>query len=116
MKLSKREREGAVIVDVEGKFVGSPENSDMFHSFFKSLLSEGRTKVVVNLNDSPWANSQGIGMLIGAHTSFASAGGELVLARVSDRVNDILTVTRLLLVFKTFETEDEALAHLSSSD
>jgi hypothetical protein len=34
---------------------------------------------------------------------------------VSDRVNDILTVTRLLLVFKTFETEEAALAHLSSS-
>jgi anti-sigma B factor antagonist len=115
VKLSKREREGAVIVDVEGKFVGSPENSDMFHSFFKSLLTEGWTKVVVNLDESPWANSQGIGMLIGAHTSFANAGGELVLARVSDRVNDILTVTRLLLVFKTFETEEAALAHLSSS-
>ena len=116
MKLSKREREGAVLVDVEGKFVGSPENSDVFHSFFKSLLSEGWKKVVVNLDESPWANSQGIGMLIGAHTSFANAGGELVLARVTPRIYDILTVTRLLLIFKTFETEDEALAHLSARD
>jgi anti-sigma B factor antagonist len=116
VKLSKRESEGVVIVDVKGKFIGSPENSDMFHSFFKSLLAEGWKKVVVNLGESPWANSQGIGMLIGAHTSFANAGGELVLARVTDRVNDILTVTRLLLIFKTFETEDAALAHLSASD
>ena len=115
MKLSKREKGGAVIVDVEGKFVGSPENSDIFHRFFKSLLSEGWKKVVVNLDGSPWANSMGIGMLIGAHTSFANAGGELVLAKLSDRTYDILKVTRLLLVFKTFETEDEALAHLAGT-
>ena len=116
MKLSKREMEGAVIVDVEGKFVGSPENTDIFHSLFKELLNEGHNKVVVNLGGSPWANSQGIGMLIGAHTSFANAGGELVLARVTERIYDVLTVTRLLLIFKTFETEDEALAHLTASD
>jgi anti-sigma B factor antagonist len=53
-------------------------------------------------------------MLIGAHTSIANAGGELVLAHVTDRINDILTVTRLLLIFKTFETEDEALKYLAA--
>jgi len=115
VKLSKRDVSGAVVVDIEGKFVGGPENSDMFHSFFKSLLSEGQKKVVVNLGKTPWANSQGIGMLIGAHTSFANEGGELVLAQVTDRIQDILTVTRLLLIFRTFETESQALEHLTAS-
>jgi anti-sigma B factor antagonist len=102
------------VVHVKGKFVGGPENSDKFHSFIKSLLSEGQNKIVINLSRTPWANSQGIGMLIGAHTSIANAGGELVLAHVTDRINDILTVTRLLLIFKTFETEDEALKYLAA--
>ena len=115
MKLSKREAGGAVVVIIEGKFVGGPENSDKFHSFFKGILAEGQKKVIVNLSKTPWANSQGIGMLISAHTSFANAGGELVLSNVTDRIHDILTVTRLLLIFKSFENVDEALKHLAAS-
>ena len=114
MKITKRDAPGAAIVDISGKFFGGPENSEKFHGFFKSLLEEGHKMVVVNLAKTPYANSQGIGMLIGAHTTLANAGGELVLANVTDRINDILIVTRLLLIFKTFESEAEALEYLSS--
>jgi anti-sigma B factor antagonist len=114
VNLTKRDAPGAAIVDITGKFVGGPDNSDKFHSFFKTLLSDGHKKVVVNLGKTPWANSQGIGMLISAHTSIAKAGGELVLANVTDRIQDILTVTRLLLIFKTFKNEAEALEYLAS--
>lgn len=116
MNLSKREVPGAVVVDIDGKFVGGPENSDKFHSFFKGLLTEGHNKVVVNLGKTPWANSQGIGMLISAHTSFANANGELVLAEVTDRIQDILQVTRLFLIFRSFDTEGQAVDHLTASN
>lgn len=114
MNLTKRDAPGAAIVDISGKFIGGPDNSEKFHSFFKGLVSDGHTNVVVNLGKTPWANSQGIGMLISAHTSIAKAGGELVLANVTDRIQDILTVTRLLLIFKAFDSEAEALEYLAT--
>jgi anti-sigma B factor antagonist len=116
VKITKRDAPGAVIVDISGKFFGGPENSDKFHTLFKSLLKEGHKKVVVNLAKTPYANSQAIGMLISAHTSLANAGGELVLANVANRIQDILTVTRLMLIFKEFGSEADALEYLNRQD
>ena len=116
LKLTKKEVPGAVIVGIEGKFFGGPENSDKFHSFFKKLVAEGHNKVVIDLGKTPYANSQGIGMLISTHTSLANAGGELVLARPTNRISDILTVTRLLLIFKSYDTVEEAVEYITASE
>jgi len=108
----KKETYGAVIVEVEGNLIGGPE-SEKFHAFFKELINEGKTNIIVNLKKVPWANSQGIGMLIGAHTSIKNAGGELILTNVVDRIESLLVVTQLLRIFKSYDTEDEAVKHFT---
>ena len=112
MKLTKKEVRGVVVVGIHGKLLGGPDESDRFHQLFKSIVDEGKKNVVVNLRRTSYANSLGIGMLIGAYTSIRNSGGELVLAHVIDRINNILIVTKLLLIFKTFETMDEAVDYL----
>ena len=76
---------GAVVVDVEGKLVGGPESGD-FHGLIKRLLEDGEKRIVINLQETPWANSQGIGLLIGALTSVTNAGGKLALAQAGERI------------------------------
>ena len=114
MKLKKREADGVLIVYVEGKMVGG-EDSDKMHEFIKDVLAEGHKKVLINLSKVPWADSRGIGMLIGAHASVKNAGGSAVLSNVGDRINSILTLTRLLLIFQTFDTEQEGIDFLNSN-
>ena len=111
MKLKTREVYGAVIVDIDGQLVGG-RNSDTFRRFIGGLLDEGKKRIIVNLHNVPWANSPGVGMLIGAHTSAKDAGGELVLTNVTDKIHSILSVTRLLLFFTTFDTVEEAVTYL----
>ena len=112
MKLTKKEVRGVVVVGIHGKLLGGPDESDKFHQFFKSIIDEGKKNVVVNLRRTPYVNSIGIGMLIGAHTSIRKSGGELVLAHVIDRIKNILVVTQLCLIFKTLDTVDEAVDYL----
>ena len=100
------------MIEIHGKLIGGPENSDLFHECIMSLLEDGQKKIVVDLHRTLWANSQGIGLLIGAHTTVKGAGGDLVLARVIDRIHDVLTVTRLLLIFNTFESVEAAVGYL----
>jgi len=114
MKLTKREIRGVVVVEIKGKLIGGPDDSDKFHGFIKALLDDGKNRIVISLRSTPWADSRGIGMLIGAYTSVKNAGGELVLAHVVDRINSILSVTRLLLIFTTFENVEEAVDYLES--
>lgn len=115
MKISSRYAADATIVDVSGKLIGGLENSERFHTLFKNLLTEGRNRIVVNLKDTPWADSQGIGILIGAYTSVRNADGDLVLAAPSPRVCSLLAVTRLDQLFEVRETEGEALDYLRSA-
>ena len=116
MKLAIRDVPGAVVIKIQGKLIGGSENSEKFRATVNSLLQEGRNNIVVNLQDTPWANSQGIGLLIGAHKSAKAAGGNLVLTHVIDKIYDILSVTRLLLIFRTFDTEYEAVDYLTECD
>jgi len=111
VKFIKKDIGDITVVEVHGKLIGGPENAESFHATFKSLVEEGKKKIIIDLRRTPWANSQGVGMLIGANATVGNAGGELVLAHVVDKINDILSVTRLLLIFKTFESLDEAVAH-----
>ena len=112
MKLTRKDVRGVVVVGIQGNIIGGSGDSEKFHEMFKSIIEEGHRDVVIDLGRTSYANSLGIGMIIGAYTSLKKAGGELVLARVIDRVKGILAVTQLLLIFKTFETVDEAVDYL----
>jgi len=112
MKLNSKETRGVAVVEIHGKLLGGAGESEKFHKCFKAIVADGRNSAVVNLHGTSYSNSLGIGMLIGAHTSIKSAGGELVLANVADRINSILVVTQLALIFKTFESVDEAVDYL----
>jgi len=65
---------------------------------------------VVDLGEVKFMNSSGLGMLIGALTTVRNAGGNLKLARASDKIEQLLVVTKLVTVFEHFDAVDEALA------
>jgi anti-anti-sigma factor len=116
MELIGRHIHGVTVLDVRGKLIGEPVNCDKFHELFKALLDEGDKNFVVDLDDSEWADSRGLGMLIGAYTSARRAGGDLVLTRVTERTASILKVTRLDLIFKKFSCVDEAVKYLLAGE
>lgn len=111
MKINQREVYGAVVLDLQGKLTGGPE-AETFRTIFKNLISEEKKKIIVNLEKVSWINSTGLGILISGYTTVRRAGGDLVLTHVSDRIESILYVTKLNLLFKAFETEEEALKSL----
>lgn len=107
MKITQRELGNAVILDLNGKLTGGPD-AEVFREVFKSLIDQGKKNVVVNLEKVSWINSTGLGILISGYTSVRRAGGDLVVMHASDRIESILYVTKLNLLFKSFESEEEA--------
>ena len=113
LRLKRKEVYGVVIVNVDGNLMGGPGSDvEKFHDTIKAPLSEGKKNIVINLRKVTWANSKGIGMLIGALTSTKNAGGQMVLTHVTDRINSVFITTQLNRVFKTFDTDDEAVSYL----
>jgi len=107
LKITQREVDNAVILDLNGKLTGGPD-AETFREVFKSLIDQGKKNIIVNLEKVSWINSTGLGILISGYTSVRRGGGDLVIMHASDRIESILYVTKLNLLFKAYESEEEA--------
>lgn len=116
MQVKAMETGGVEIIAVTGKIVGSSQSSQEFQDLFRSLVSQGKKRYVIDLTDTPWTNSLGVGMLMSAYSTVKKQGGDVVLANATERIRDLLRVTRLDAVFSVHDSLYEAMEHLRSLD
>ena len=64
--------------------------------------------IVVDMEGIKWMNSAGLGRLMACLTTLRGSGGDLRLARVSERVKRPLVVTKLDKVIQVYPSLDEA--------
>ncbi|UCF06004.1 MAG: STAS domain-containing protein [bacterium] len=107
MRVQQREREGIVILDLHGKLMGGPD-ADNIRDLLHGIIDGGSKKIIVNLGGVNWINSTGVGILMTGYTTMRRNGGDLKLLNVSDRLQSILYVTKLNLIFECFDDEAEA--------
>jgi anti-sigma B factor antagonist len=101
------------ILQMSGRLV-LYEGDSILRQTVDDLVRQGRTKVLIDLGGVNYIDSAGIGMLIAKYLSVRRKGGDLKLLHLNTRGLLVLTITRLLNVFETFETEDAALRSFAS--
>ena len=109
MSLQPKEHDGIVTLHVQGKLMGGPD-ADVFRNTVYGLIEQGKRKVIVDLGSVNWVNSTGIGILTSAFTTLRKNDGDLKLIHVSEKIQSILYVTKLNLIFECFDSEEEAIA------
>jgi anti-sigma B factor antagonist len=107
MKLTSSENKGIVILEPKGKIMGGPDAA-ILHDSLHELINQGKKKVVIDLAKVDWMNSTGLGILISGLTTMRNNGGELKLANVTEKIQSLLTITKLITVFETFDSIDQA--------
>lgn len=107
MKINKRDREGVIILEVEGK-VTIGKGDVVLRETVHEAIGDRAVNMLINLGQVTTIDSSGVGELVSAYTTVANRGGKLKLVNLPPKVNDILTITQLITVFEVFETEDEA--------
>ncbi|NOX89142.1 MAG: STAS domain-containing protein [Calditrichaeota bacterium] len=112
MKIKEKVENHVAILTLSGKMMGGPETTAL-HDHIRGLIQDGIKRVVIDLGGVKWINSTGMGILMACMTTLKNAGGKLVLARVSEKVNSLLMITQLIKVFETYETVDRAVAALT---
>ena len=110
MKFEDKLQDDIVIMVLTGKIMGGDE-ATLFHGKLHEYIALNKKNIVVDLAKVDWRNSVGLGMLISALTSTKNAGGRLVLANI-DKIESILTITRLITVFEHFDSTPAAVAAL----
>jgi len=107
LKLGVRVVEGVSIVDCRGRLLFGEEASAL-RDTVKNLLAETKS-IIINLGDTTYIDSGGLGTLVGLYSSAQNQGGMVKLAKLQQRVVDLLQVTKLLTVFDVYDNEEEAI-------
>ena len=108
LNIKERQAGDVTILDMDGK-ITIGEGSVALRSATRRLLEEGKKKILLNLGQVGYIDSSGIGELVSSYTAISNAGGQLKLLNLTQKLKDLLGITKLLTVFDTFTDESEAL-------
>jgi anti-sigma B factor antagonist len=114
LQMSERTVGDVVIIDLSGKITLGDGGDAMLKDKVRSLLQQGRKKLVMNLGDVSYIDSAGLGELVQAYAAASKSGGALKLVNTTKRIKDLLSITKLLTVFETFDSEAEAVTSFST--
>lgn len=106
LRMSTRTMDGVMVVDCSGRVVFGEESATL-RDTVKKLIAQS-PNVVLNLKEVNFIDSGGLGTLVSLFTTARNAGGAVKLASLSQRVGDLLQVTKLLTIFEVFDNEEEA--------
>jgi len=108
MQIEERVVGDVTILDLKGK-ITLGEGDEALKDRVGNLANQGRRRILLNLADVPYIDSAGLGGVVSTYTTISRQGGQLKLVNLTKRITDLLSITKLLTVFETFDTEDEAI-------
>ena len=97
------------VVALKGRIVLG-EGSSALRERIKSLVGDGKKKIVLNMANVTYIDSAGLGTLVAAHISVKKQGTTLLLSDLGNKFHEVLQITRLLTVFSVYATEAEAIS------
>ncbi len=107
MEIAERTVNDVMILDLKGKMTLG-EGDELLKDKINSLLAQGHKKLLLNLEGVPYIDSAGLGEVVRTYTTVSRQGGSLKLLNLTKRIEDLLSITKLLTVFETFDSEAEA--------
>ena len=112
MTIEERPTEGVMILDLKGKLTIG-EDVELVKDKINSLIQQGEKKLLLNLAEVPYVDSAGLGEIVRTYTTVNRQGGDLKLLHLTKRIEDLLAITKLLTVFDTFDSEQDAIGSFS---
>lgn len=107
--ISERQAGDVTILDLDGK-VTIGEGSVALRNAIRRLLGDGKNKILMNLAGVGYIDSSGIGELVSSFTAVNKEGGTLKLLNLTQKIQDLLAITKLLTVFDVYDDEATALS------
>ncbi|MBN1559751.1 STAS domain-containing protein [candidate division KSB1 bacterium] len=108
MAIKEEMKAGVSILEIKGKLMGGSETTEI-HTRIKELVANGVKKVIIDLGKVSWMNSTGLGALMSSLTTMRNANGDLKIARATEKVKSLFMVTKLITIFDSHDTVEEAL-------
>lgn len=108
LDVKQRQAGDVCILDLSGS-VRMGDGAVSLRNAIRGLIEQGNKKILLNLGAVKNIDSSGIGELIANYTTISRDGGQLKLLKLTDKIRDLLVITKLLTVFDAYDDEAEAL-------
>jgi len=113
MNISQRVIGNVALIDLKGRLTLG-EGVETLRDKINSLLHQGHRNLILNLSGVDYLDSAGLGEIVGTYATVRRQGGSLKLVGLTSRIRDLLSITKLLTVFDTFDAEQDAVRSFSS--
>jgi anti-sigma B factor antagonist len=114
MTVTERAKGAVTVLDVTGNITVG-EGAHILRDKVRSLLQQGSKQLLVNLAGVSYMDSGGLGEMVQAYATVTRQGGSLKLVNATKRLHDLLVITRLSMVFDSFDDEAEAVNSFGAS-
>jgi anti-sigma B factor antagonist len=108
MKLTTHETNDITILAAIGE-ITLGVGDEMIRKAVSDLIAQGKRQFVLNLSKVNFIDSSGVGEIVRAFTTLQKLGGAMKLCGLQDRVHDLFSITKLIMIFETFDTEEAAI-------
>src|SRR4029453_5077823 len=107
IKIEERAIGHVTVLDIVGRLT-IDQAAQHLKDKINSLISQQRTQIVLNLKNVPYIDSGGLGQLVASYGSVMKGRGGLKVSNLPARKHHVLSITRLVTVFESFDSEAEA--------
>ena len=101
------------VIDAAGQ-IKLGDGADSFRAAVRDLIEKDQKKILVNLGEVTYIDSCGIGELVSGFTTVRNKGGQLKLLNLTERVKNLLQLTKVSMVFDVYDDEARAVRTFSS--
>ncbi len=108
LNINERQAGDVTVLDMSGK-ITIGEGSVALRNAIRKLIEGGKKKILLNLSQVSYVDSSGIGEFVASFTAIGREGGQLKLLNLTQKIQDLLAITKLLTVFDTYDDESSAL-------
>lgn len=107
LNIKERRNNSVTILDLEGN-IRLGEGSKELHDHIRRLVESGEKKILLNLANVSYIDSSGLGELVAGYTTLQRNNGEMKLLHLTQRITELMMITKLLTVFDVYENEETA--------
>jgi anti-sigma B factor antagonist len=114
MEIAERQADDVTILDLRGRLI-LDEGFEPLRQALNRVIGAGQRKVLLNLDDVTFLDSAGIGLIACKYVTLHRHNGDLKLCNLHTRTLEVLSSTKLLTIFESFASEQEALRSFATS-
>ena len=107
LDILEKDVKGVTVLELTGR-ITLGEGSSLLRTKLKECLSQGKTRLVLDLAEVAYIDSAGLGTLVAGYTSAQNQGASLKLANLTKRFSETLNITKLVTVFEVYDTVADA--------